>query len=238
MLSYFDITWIPRAFDAIRNAVSSFRRETHDNAINLASRPVGSVQQVGELCRDYLNDWGTSITQLDFHAQRQAGMDVGYNPFNHNALRSSVGRRLFSAFVFGILRMRIGLMEIRYAPSDIRLPDPIQWPDSTKRQVASWVAHARTRFRELFASNTPPAHFSITPDFHLLEASEDSSNPSVTLFRLASRVDHASDQMRFLSNILYVAWALRSLMEQGDSFLVSKNILIKRLSNLFIRITQ
>src|ERR1700677_3973220 len=161
MHSYFDITWIPRPFEAIRTAISSFFRETI-HAADQVSRPVGSVERVGDLCRSYLNEWGASIRQLDFHGQRQAGMNPAYNPLtSQNGLRPPVGRRLFSAFVFGILRMRIGLMEIRYAPSDIRLPDPIPRQDSTKRQVASWVAHARTRFRELFASNAPPIPFSL-----------------------------------------------------------------------------
>jgi hypothetical protein len=240
MTTFLDATWVPCVFRAIRTILSPLQDAepsgVAENAVSQLGHD-GSVKRVLHICANYLDDWKASIQKFGLEEQWQAGMHVNHNPLGtQNGIRSRVGRRLFSAFIFGLLRMRIGLMEIGYSSNSTSLPNPIEHEDCSKRQVIYWALHARSHFRELFSSKAAPHLFFISSDFlRLASSSAGTSDPSLALLQQVRLFEKPSDQMRFLSNVVYAAWALRSLMETGDRFLVSTTPHNTALSHLFIR---
>ena len=216
----FDTTWIPTAFHAMKNAISSYHRE--ETPGNEIVERTGFVEQVLECCSAYLRDWKVASATLPFEQAKLAGMVGEHDPFcSPNGTRSLVGQKLFRVFVVGLLRMRIGLMSTRPLLSD-HLPDRIDCNplELKKGNLAYWISSARSRFLDLFASrDTLP---SMLGEMSPLEFPQDTRPQScATLLHQAQSFAECSDQMRFLSNLVYTAWALRSFMETGDAFLVS-----------------
>ncbi len=104
------------------------------------------------------------------------------------------------------------------------IPNRIDSDSSQLRKgtLEYWTSCARSEFLDLFTSRDVPTLFSFPSNLPLrLSNSENPPEPSSSLFHQARLLAECSDQLRFVSNLLYVAWALRSFIETGDQFLVS-----------------
>src|SRR5260370_34867936 len=156
-----------------------------------------------------------------------------------NGTCSFIRLQLFCVFIYGLLRMRIGLMEMwNNSPQPNALPEIITYSNCLcKRNTNYWVVHACSLLVKLLKSTNSPDIFEITSTSDYLELKvPQKSSPSLSgILNQAQIFEKCLNQMHVASNIVYAAWGLRAVIENGDKFLMSNGLTEYALSDRFIR---
>src|SRR5260370_32325859 len=124
--------------------------------------------------------------------------------------------------------MHIGLMDARIPHPPYTLPQATQESDPlSKRSIDYWVRYPWEEFLKLVSLT---GSIYLPPNiFHFQENATIPSQDSPLSLRLLDQANAFSlvvNQGWLVANILFVAWALCSMMERGSSFVVSTIFII------------
>ena len=225
-INFRDITWVPYQLSTLSDYIKNQ---------NFSSSPSSSLFScLVETCETELSTWTDYTSHLTTaETQKQAGLVERSLPLTaRNRFRSTPAQRMIKAVFCGMLKTRLGLMGRQYDGSELDVPDSLPLPPllPTPRErerydpkaLNFWEFSVRRTFRNICAHETDHPLFQSMLNIGLdmdmdIDISMDSPLPS--LLRQAARFSEDADITRILSNIVFAAWALRSLAHEGQ-FLV------------------
>src|SRR5260370_231729 len=146
MQMFLDTAWVPKAFSTLKNVIFSFLSTATQAVDNIepASNDA-SNKQVLAICNQNLEHWSVRSKGFNNEELMQAGMKENYDPLDSlNGTHSLIRQELFQVLIYGLLRMRIGLMEAcSTSPLPNPLPEVIESEDPLqKRRMDGLLGHA------------------------------------------------------------------------------------------------
>ena len=187
MSDFQDISWVPQQHQQLQTTLSTLQY-----CVTCENLPI--VDSLLSVCNHELQQWklGSSQYQEDEWKKISDALSSGADK---RKFRSPQIKFLFHTLLFGLIKMRIGLMDAPI-PSPFHLPQPIQVSEPvTKKHVRYWVKHARDEFLRL-----------VSPSCSLLTPG---------LFHFQENTAMPSQESSLVSRLLEQATAFSSIAEQG-----------------------